>query len=191
MKKYLLLLGVAVFSLSINSNAMAQDVPVAQEQNAPSEPAQENADASSLAQTPEKVKYQFSVDTFPSLLFTYWEQVAIEDARNSTGQNRAPTDSEIGRVLGTDTDDERVMPPPEERNIALSGIAYKGNKNWTIWLNGKRVTPDAIPEEAIDLKVFKQYIEIKWFDEYTNQIIPIRLRAHQRFNIDNRMFLPG
>jgi hypothetical protein len=32
---------------------------------------------------------------------------------------------------------------------------------------------------------------MKWFDEYTNQVFPIRLRPHQRFNIDARMFLPG
>ena len=134
---------------------------------------------------------RFDSESFPSLVFTYWEQVAIEDAKRSRGLNRAPTEAELMRDLQMDGDAEKVKPPPEKRNITLSGIAYKANKNWTIWLNGQRVTPDAIPPEAIDLKVFRNYIEIKWFDEYTNRIIPIRLRPHQRFNIDTRIFLPG
>ncbi len=134
---------------------------------------------------------RFDAESFPSVLFTYWEQVAIEDARRSRGARRAPTDAELERDLRKGSQDEKQKPPPEERNIALSGISYEGQKNWTIWLNGQRVTPRAIPEEALDLKVFKEYIEIKWFDEYTNRIIPIRLRPNQRFNIDSRIFLPG
>ena len=194
--------------LILSNNAFAQTAPTqnqtpemaqpaqaqpALEQGQPQQPAQAQASTEQEAseQTAQRQLRVFNAETYPSLLFTYWEQVAIEDARNSRGQNRAPTDEELARDLRREQDAQREMPPPEERDIALSGIAYEGYKNWTIWLNGKRVTPDAIPKEAIDLRVFKEYIELKWFDEYTNQIIPIRLRAHQRFNIDNRMFLPG
>ncbi|MFK7839969.1 MAG: hypothetical protein AB8B83_06520 [Bdellovibrionales bacterium] len=166
----------------VQQNQVQQNNAVANSQQVKAQNAQPN-------QT--KNLRKFDADSFPSLLFTYWEQIAIEDAKRSVGENRAPTAAELQEALTTEIEDERVRPPPEERDIKLSGIAYKGFKNWTIWLNGKRVTPNAIPKEAIDLKVFKEYIEIKWFDEYTNQIIPIRLRAHQRFNIDNKMFLPG
>ena len=187
MKNAILLTSTIILSVGFITHGQAQQpAPVSVQQGnvvQASAPVETVPDQSELR--------KFDADSFPSLLFTYWEQVAIEDARRSIGQNRAPTESELTRDLRTDQNDERTMPPPEERDIALSGIAYKGSRNWTIWLNGKRVTPEAIPEEAIDLKVFKEYIEIKWFDEYTNQIIPIRLRAHQRFNIDNRMFLPG
>jgi len=159
----------------------------AQTQTAPATPP---AAANEQAEKPTTLQ-KFNADSFPSLLFTYWEQVAIEDARRSRGLNRAPTEAELLRDLEDDSEDILQPPPPEKRNIELSGIAYKARKDWTIWLNGERVTPDAIPEEALDLKVFKEYIEIKWFDEYTNRIIPIRLRANQRFNIDSRIFLPG
>ena len=139
----------------------------------------------------ERKLKKFDADSFPALLFTYWEQVAIEDARRTRGLNRAPTEAELMRDLKQDDQAEKVKPPPEKRYITLSGISFKAKKNWTIWLNGQRVTPDAIPPEALDLKVFGEYIEIKWYDDYTNRIIPIRLRPHQRFNIDTRIFLPG
>jgi hypothetical protein len=86
---------------------------------------------------------------------------------------------------------EKVKPPPEEREITLGGIVYVDGDDWTIWLNGKRVNPKAIPKEVIDLKVYKEYVEMKWFDDYTNQIFPLRMRTHQRFNLDARIFLPG
>ncbi len=132
------------------------------------------------------------IPEFQPILFTYWEHVAIQDARNSRGLVRAPSAEELARSLRTRDDLEvKPRPPPEERELFLSGIVYKQGKNWTIWLNGKRVTPDALPVEILDLKVYKTYVEMKWFDEYTNQIFPIRLRPHQRFNIDTRIFLPG
>ena len=91
------------------------------------------------------------------------------------------------RMPGTD-DGVGVTGP---REISLAGIVYRGAKEWTIWLNDLRVSPTAIPDEVLDLKVHKDYIELEWFDSSTNQIFPIRLRAHQRFNLDTRMFLPG
>ncbi len=129
---------------------------------------------------------------YESLVFTHWEHVAIQDARRSRGLVRPPTDAELTRDLKSREDEiERVKPPPEKREIRLSGIVYHGGADWTIWLNEQRVTPEAIPEEVMDLKVYKTYIEFKWFDEWSNQILPIRLRPHQRFNIDTRIFLPG
>ena len=162
--------------LILSNNAFAQTAPTqnqtpemaqpaqaqpALEQGQPQQPAQAQASTEQEAseQTAQRQLRVFNAETYPSLLFTYWEQVAIEDARNSRGQNRAPTDEELARDLRREQDAQREMPPPEERDIALSGIAYEGYKNWTIWLNGKRVTPDAIPKEAIDLRVFKEYIE--------------------------------
>ena len=83
------------------------------------------------------------------------------------------------------------LPPQEERYVTLGGIAYRSTKSWTIWLNGQRVTPDALPEEILDLKVFKSYVEMRWYDKYTKRIMPIRMRSNQRFHLDARIFLPG
>lgn len=123
-----------------------------------------------------------------SLVFTYWEHNAISDAKRSRGTNvRAPTASELQNA----GEEEALKPPPEEREITLGGIVYVSKGDWTIWLNGKRVTPTALPKEALYISVHKEYVELKWFDDWTNQIFPVRLRPHQRFNIDTRIFLPG
>ncbi len=124
------------------------------------------------------------------IVFSYWERAAINDARNYRGQTRAPTEEELMRGIKT-PGEQKVKPPPEEREIKLGGIVFVDAADWAIWLNGKRVTPTAIPREVMDLKVYKEYVEMKWFDDYTNQIFPLRIRAHERFNIDSRIFLPG
>lgn len=150
------------------------------------------------AQTPEQAATAVAVgeeainpNEIPSVLFTYWEHTAITDAKRaavSGGKTRAVTQEEWQNIKDEPLG---VKPPPEERDITLGGIVFVTRSDWTIWLNGKRVTPKAIPREVTDLKVYKEYIEMKWYDDYTNQIFPLRMRAHQRFNIDTRIFLPG
>lgn len=148
------------------------------------------------AQTPEQAaavrvgEEAINPNDIPSVLFTYWEHTAITDAKRAVGQGET---REVSQEEWQNIKDEPlgVKPPPEERDITLGGIVFVTREDWTIWLNGKRVTPKAIPREVTDLKVYKEYIEMRWYDDYTNQIFPLRLRPHQRFNIDTRIFLPG
>ena len=70
-------------------------------------------------------------------------------------------------------------------------FVYASGEDWVVWLNGQRVTPEAVPKQIIDIQVKNDYIELKWFDSWTNLIYPVRLRPHQRFNLDTRIFLPG
>lgn len=127
-------------------------------------------------------------DTMPSLFFTPWTYALIQEARKAIGFRRAPTQSELLEPVG---DGEEKPIDPGRRELELGGIVFVRKDNWTIWFNGERMTPEALPPEIMDLQVSKEYIEVKWFDEYTNQIFPIRLRPHQRFNLDTRLFLPG
>lgn len=152
------------------------------------QPLQEEAETAPQQQA-DRGPPRFDMDSFPSLIFTYWELASIQDSKNSRGMTRPPTQEEI-----VQEENEAVAETPPEpgiRTIVLGGIAFKTADNWTIWLNDQRVTPTAIPKEVLDLKVYENYIEIKWFDEYKNQIVPIRIRPHQRFNLDSRIFLPG
>ncbi len=130
-----------------------------------------------------------------TLFFTEWQHTAIREARRSRGLVRPLSQQERNDILNRGVSPEETLqlppPPPEERNISLGGIVYAADGSWTIWLNGKRVTAKSLPPEVLDLKVYKGYIEMKWVDAYTNQIFPLRLRPHQRFNLDTRIFLPG
>lgn len=139
--------------------------------------------------TPVDLTKPVKLADLPSLFFTFWEHNAIKDARNARGAARPPDDSEF--VLPEGEKLERIKPPPEEREIKLGGIVYTHKGDWTIWLNSKQIKPDALPKEIVELRVYKEYIEVKWLDDYTQQIYPIRLRPHQRFNLDSRIFLPG
>lgn len=131
-------------------------------------------------------KYDVSPNAIGPMLFTFWENSAINEALVARGKSGA-----IKRMPEGETGEEIVKPPPEEREIKLGGILYVSSSDWIVWLNGKRVTPKALPKEVLDLKVYEKYVEIRWFDEYTNQVFPIRLRPHERFNIDSRVFIPG
>lgn len=138
----------------------------------------------------DKPKEPVTPEKIPSLFFTFWQHEAIVDAKNSRGFSRPPTEAEL-RSFGLGEEELKPPPRPEEREITIGGILYKSQKEWTVWMNGKRVTPDALPKEVLDFRVFKDYVEFKWLDEYTNQIFPLRMRAHQRFNMDMRIFLTG
>ncbi len=120
--------------------------------------------------------------SIPSLLFLPGEHGLLQAAKLSF-LTRLPTTAEL------DEGEEGAI--AIVRNVSLGGILYVGEKEWVIWINSQRITPDALASEIIDLSVFKDYIDIKWFDRQTNRIYPIRLRPNQRFNLDAKMFLPG
>jgi hypothetical protein len=137
----------------------------------------------------EKYKNKvFQPSGVPSMVFTPSQYALLREAR--VGFNtRVPTAQELKDL--PDPNDPNYRPPPSLREINLQGIAFINPDDWTIWLNKKRVTPDALPSEAVDLRVYKEFIELKWYDAQTNQIYPIRLRPNQTFHIDSRIFLPG
>ena len=181
--------GAFVQAQNLDGNSAEQPAPsVSVEQPAP------NNDAR-VQETFAVQKPLFNPAEYKSILYTSWEQDAIALARRAfnkgEGYNRGASELEIQKSQRRQDLTEKIKPPPEEREIRLAGILYDNGDRWTIWLNEERVTPDAVPPEVIDLTVHKEYIEFKWIDDYTNRIYPIRLRPHQRFNIDTRIFLPG
>lgn len=182
------ILSAICFILCFGGSAIAQEVDA--DAAASAEITQQQAAPTEVEVTPA-VKETSRPDVMTSILFTRWEHSAIADAKRARGLARPPSEAELARELGANRQIERIKPPPEEREITLGGIVFVRGNDWTIWLNGKRVTPNALPEEIIDLKVYGEYIELKWYDDWTNQIFPLRMRPHQRFNIDTRIFLPG
>lgn len=147
-----------------------------------------------LRQIEREMKSKFKQKVFvgsdiPSLVFAAGQHALLSEAR--IGFNtRVPTKKELEEDL-PDPDDPNYRPPPSVRVLSLGGIVFNNPDEWTIYLNAKRITPAALPAEAVDLRVYKDFIELRWFDLQTNQIFPIRLRPNQRFNLDSRIFLPG
>ncbi|NCC22974.1 MAG: hypothetical protein EOM26_11030 [Alphaproteobacteria bacterium] len=126
----------------------------------------------------------------PSLFFTPWTQTLIREYRSLPKGGKPPVDPRPidGGSVGVAGDSGGPSGP---REISLGGIAWVNQKQWTIWFNGQRVTPKGLPENVHDFSVTKDYIDVLWYDPSTNIVYPIRLRPHQRFNLDSRIFLPG
>ncbi len=120
-----------------------------------------------------------------TMFFTLWQHRLLQEAKRrfrtrppdpgASLDNKAPSQNKIRGI----------------RELSLGGIVYTSTESWIVWLNGQRVTPDAIPKQILDIKVSEDYIELKWIDSFTNLVFPIRLQQHQRFNLDTRIFLPG
>jgi hypothetical protein len=119
----------------------------------------------------------------PSLLFTEGEYASLMAAIASyrSGNYLSPGD----------VDPAFDVPMISNRHLVLAGISYGNGQNWVIWLNGTRMTPESLSPEVRDIKVYKNYVEVRWFDDVTQAVIPVRLRPNQRFNLDTQSFNPG
>jgi len=200
-----------VFAAAISIGAFSPLITSAQEIAPPSEALQLDSAAAAPQATPQvvgepvqvatetsgNIKNDIEPATIPSLLFTYWEHTSILDAKadaaKNIGDQRAVSEDELRREMNKSTvpDAAKPKPPPEMRELRLGGILYTAKSDWTIWLNEQRITPDALPKEIIELRVYRHHIDVKWYDDYTMRVFPIRLKSHQRFNLDSRIFLPG
>jgi hypothetical protein len=122
-----------------------------------------------------------------TVVFTIWQLALLEEAKNQFNvlSNLPPMP---GATMNEEGEIERPKGP---REVNLGGILFSTSSDWIIWLNNMRVTPTALPEQIIDLKVSKTYIEMLWYDSYNDLIYPVKLRPHQRFNLDARIFVTG
>ena len=124
----------------------------------------------------------------PSIVFTYWEHIEVKRARSGIGSapQRNTADRQASAPIVT-----AVKPPAEARFINMQALIYNGPEDWVVHINNKRITPAAFPEEILEMNVTEDYVEMRWYDAYLRQIIPIRMRPNQRFNIDSLMFVSG
>jgi hypothetical protein len=77
------------------------------------------------------------------------------------------------------------------RQITLNGVVYKSKDDWVIWLNGLRITPKSEFDPLKSISVAEGNVQLKWYDALTDQIFPIKLKPHQKFDFDIKAFLPG
>lgn len=202
-----LMLVLAGFALPANAQS-ATDAPVAGAA-APAGAAGEAtpADTEAVAAEADKAVEAILADDrvggneYPSLFFTKEERLAIEIALEKSG---VVVDLQtIGRILGDEDDicltcaledevegeDTGPKVPTGPREIELAGVLYFSPYDWTIWLNGERVTPYFIPEEVIKLDVTRNNVYIEWFDRFYDRILRVNLRPHQTFYMDANVIL--
>jgi hypothetical protein len=141
-----------------------------------------------LKKVEEELRGRFKKNIFASVniqsLFFKSDQLSmLNNAREGMSNNI------LNDNLENDTNTGTVVSLTKE--IILGGIVFNTKDNWTIWLNGARTTKTTLPKEVLDINVSAEYVELKWFDEETNQIFPVRLRPNQKFDITQKVFLPA
>lgn len=144
--------------------AMAQDVPSAPV--AVAAPAPVAAPAEQKGTSVEKESLFFTPNQLVSIMRANQGFIAPREAFDENNQGAKPADQ-------------------GPRVIALTGIIYHGSKDWTIWLNGERITPKNIPDRVMGLTVKSDRIHLRWMDIGNQRIVNITLRPNQKYLLDS------
>ncbi len=80
---------------------------------------------------------------------------------------------------------------PASRLLVLGDVMYKSPSDWTIWLDGKPVTPAAKPKELIEISVAPTSVRLKWFDMDSSQLIDATLPPHAAYDMDRHVVVPA
>lgn len=87
---------------------------------------------------------------------------------------------------------EQTSSSESERTVSLEEVIYKSPNDWSITLNGIKITPtSARPAELIKLEVLSgedhainEQARLKWFDKKQDGVIDINLEAFQKYDLD-------
>lgn len=106
-----------------------------------------------------------------TLLFSGAEIAALREAAAGRRSNEAFLDAEKTELI------------PIDRKIKLSGIYYKDDATWIVWLNGYKLHPSYLLKEIHRIEVKKDEVFLSWYDIGLNDVINIRMRPHQIYDI--------
>lgn len=129
-----------------------------------------------------------------SIFFTPEEIAILQQARQGYLDSRFQTQVPVEAAAENTADDGKKDDAPIDRGrriLTLAGVVYQSPQDWTIWLNGERVTPRNIPENIRSLTVNVDHVRLRWFDKAENRIVNITLRPHQHYNLDLDTIAPG
>ncbi len=87
---------------------------------------------------------------------------------------------------------EQTSSSESQRTVSLEEVIYKSPTDWSITLNGIKITPtSARPVELIELEVLSgedrarnERTRLKWFDKKRDGVIDIRLEAFQKYDLE-------
>jgi hypothetical protein len=76
------------------------------------------------------------------------------------------------------------------RTITLGAIIYKNANDWTLWLNGEPVRPNARPTELIEISVKPNAAHLQWFDTISGKVVDIDLIEYSVYDLDKHVIMP-
>ena len=106
-----------------------------------------------------------------SLLFSGAEVQALREAVEGRQSNTAFLEADTVELI------------PIDRKIKLSGIYYKNDATWIIWMNGYKLWPGYLLPEIHGINVKKDRIDLRWYDIGLNDVIEVTLRPNQIYDI--------
>lgn len=118
-----------------------------------------------------------------SLLFTPLELSSIKTALEGYVPYAEEGAEEVDEAMAL----ARLQP----RLVRLSGIIYRAPNDWIVWINGQRLSPGKLIPEVAEIQVKRDHVIVKWYDAPTREVISIRLRPHQTYDILTGVLLPG
>ncbi|MFN7113932.1 MAG: hypothetical protein ACK4PK_06185 [Alphaproteobacteria bacterium] len=164
----------ALLALLFAQPALAQDTAAAPQPAAegaataqPDAVAEASVQAEQPVAAPETIKTPFR----DSLLFSGAELSALREAAAGRRSNEAFLDAEKTELI------------PIDRKIRLSGIYYKDDSTWIVWLNGYKLHPRYLLKEIHRIEVKRDEVFLSWYDIGLNDVINIRMRPHQVYDI--------
>ncbi len=87
---------------------------------------------------------------------------------------------------------EKKVVIPKRRIIKVSGVLFRSTNDWAVWINGRKITPEQLLPEIIEIKVKNSsYVKLKWYDVGLNKVISIMMRPNQTYDITTGILLPG
>ena len=103
--------------------------------------------------------------------------------------------SSIGQAQTATASGEPAASPPSKypsaRTITLGDIEYKDAQNWTVWINGQKVTPSVSMKEIVDISVAPDIVHLKWFDIGLNGVFDIQIHSHETYDIATGVMTPA
>lgn len=168
------LLLAAVLLTAAVPPVLAQDAPTSSSERRKAREAERAAKAAAEAAAKaadEALNAKYSAPFRESVLFTPAEVTVLREAAAGRSSSSA--------VLEAD----KVELIPIDRKIKLSGIYYKDDNNWIVWMNGYKMHPHYLLKEIHKIEVKQDEVYLEWFDIGLNDIIKIKMRPHQIYDI--------
>lgn len=95
-----------------------------------------------------------------SLMLSSSEAAQIEEAKRIAAERDAERDAIVDA-----TADATMVDALDDRDFRLEAILYVSPEQWTFWLNGEAISPQAIPRDLTIRRVTPARVEFSWLPD--------------------------